>query len=166
MMNSDIKLPPNGKPYNLLTIDEVASFNHYRKNGGKLGVKVCLKSHYVENLGMQLIVVVKNIKAVEKANKQDLIDTLIDLNISRCDDSYVERIKHSNAATIGELYAIPTRLADNSAPQNQQIIHHYSNKVVQNNHGKVTTFHNVNKDQYIVAPKSFMDRVKILFGLY
>lgn len=164
-MEIAVKLPPNGKPYNLLTVDEVESFDYYRKNGGKLGIHVALKVMETDHVGAQLVVIVKSIKEQVVADYENIKTALLDLNSSRSDKTYQERLNNANPKKLGDLYGVkPIDIDQRMEVVN--VLHQYRLQQKPTQSEDIISTVGIGSGQYIPAPKTFLDRVKILFGLY
>lgn len=172
-MDTEVKLPPNGKPYNLLTVAELESFDFYRNHGGKMGINVSLKAMFTEHVGVQLIVVIKSIKTGLTAERNIVTEALLELNSSHADNSYKERLQAADAKTIADLYLVQP--IDREKLETIELHHQYKKvetPVMESNfyNPQTTAKKNAEYDfgcpQFIPAPKTFMDRVKILFGFF
>jgi hypothetical protein len=144
-----IELPPSGKPYYLLSDQELKSFDYYRQNGGRLGIHVSLKYMQTDHVGIQLVVIVKAINTPVVAKKEVIIDGLTELYSSVSSEKYKDQLIQSNSEKVADLYAVDFKKKENH-------IHHY----------RLNHLLEVEDGVFIPKPKTLMSKVKFLFGLY
>lgn len=149
------QLPPSGKPYYLLTLEEVESFHYYKEHGGRLGVNVSLKYINTPHAGAQLVVVVKMIAKEVVVNKKTIIEALADFHSSHADASYKERLINADAVKVGDLFKVSTKETITVSHQYTKSDYYINSDVIE-----------VENGVYVPKPKGMMEKVKFLFGLY
>jgi len=175
-MDTDVELPPNGKPYNLLTVAELERFEFYREHGGKMGINVSLKALPTEHAGIQLVVVVKSIKTALTANREDITAALVELNSSWADEDYKERLNAVEGNKLVDLYLVKPMKVETQETAEFSHLYQANNIPVDLDKSSITKKPKVNYvatenpnlsgSQFIPAPRTLMDRIKILFGFY